>query len=156
MQSIEKVSEMQSWSEAERRRGGRIGFVPTMGSLHGGHVSLIRYARGHADAVVVSIFVNPIQFGPREDFAAYPRDLEKDRGLLEQEGVDVLFHPGIEEMYPRSFETRVDVSRLSALLCGAERQGHFQGVATVVAKLFNGVRPHIAVFGEKDYQQLQV
>ncbi len=156
MQTIETISAMQSWSEAQRCRGLRIAFVPTMGFLHQGHLSLVRWAREHGDCVVVSIFVNPSQFGPQEDFAAYPRDFDTDRELLEKEGVEVLFYPAVEEMYPRGFQTRVDVSELSAFLCGAQRKGHFQGVATVVSKLFNAVRPHVAIFGEKDYQQLQV
>lgn len=156
MKVVERVSEMQRWSEAERCAGRRIAFVPTMGSLHEGHLSLVRYARTRADRIVVSVFVNPTQFAPQEDFASYPRDFEKDRKLLENEGVDVVFFPPVEEMYPRQFQTRVEVSRVSRFLCGAQRQGHFQGVATVVAKLFNAVRPHVAVFGEKDYQQLQV
>jgi pantoate--beta-alanine ligase len=156
MQIIEKISQMQSWSETQRCEGRRVAFVPTMGFLHEGHLSLVRYARNRADRVVVSVFVNPTQFAPQEDFAAYPRDFERDRKLLENEAVDILFSPAVQEMYPQGFETRVEVSQLSKLLCGAHRQGHFQGVATVVSKLFNAVRPHVAVFGEKDYQQLQV
>lgn len=156
MQIIEKISEMQSWSEAQRCKGRRIAFVPTMGFLHQGHLSLVRCAREGGDCVVVSVFVNPSQFGPQEDFGAYPRDFDKDCRLLEKEGVEVLFYPAVQEMYPDGFQTSVDVSELSAPLCGAHRKGHFQGVATVVAKLFNAVRPHVAIFGEKDYQQLQV
>ena len=156
MKIVESISEMQGWSEGQRCAGRRIAFVPTMGFLHEGHLSLVRYARACGDRVVVSVFVNPTQFGPQEDFGAYPRDFEKDRRLLEKENVDVLFSPAAQEMYPRQFQTRVEVSRLSQFLCGAHRQGHFQGVATVVAKLFNAVRPHVAIFGEKDYQQLQV
>jgi len=156
MQIIEKISEMQSWSEAQRCKGRRIAFVPTMGFLHQGHLSLVRCAREGGDCVVVSVFVNPSQFGPQEDFGAYPRDFDRDRKLLEKEGVEVLFYPAVQEMYPHGFQTSVEVSELSALLCGAHRKGHFQGVATVVSKLFNAVRPHVAVFGEKDYQQLQV
>ncbi len=156
MQVIDKISQMQSWSETQRCRGRRIVFVPTMGFLHQGHLSLVRCARERGDCVVVSIFVNPSQFGPQEDFAAYPRDFGRDRTLLEKEGVEVLFYPGVQEMYPDGFQTRLDVSELSAFLCGVHRKGHFEGVATVVCKLFNAVRPHIAIFGEKDYQQLQV
>ncbi len=156
MQIIEKISEMQSWSEARRCQGRRIAFVPTMGFLHQGHLSLVRCARERGDCVVVSVFVNPTQFGPQEDFGAYPRDFDKDRRLLEKEGVEVLFYPAVEDMYPAGFQTRVEVSELSSVLCGAQRQGHFQGVTTVVSKLFNAVRPHVVVFGEKDYQQLQV
>ena len=156
MQVIETIAEMQRWSETQRCQGRRIALVPTMGFLHEGHLSLVRYARDRGDQLVVSVFVNPTQFAPQEDFGAYPRDFERDRKLLEKEAVAVLFFPAVEEMYPRGFQTRVEVSRLSQFLCGAHRQGHFQGVATVVTKLFNAVRPHVAVFGEKDYQQLQV
>ena len=138
---------MQGWSEAQRCRGRRLAFVPTMGFLHEGHLRLVRYARQRGDCVVVSIFVNPSQFSPQEDFAAYPRDFDRDRRLLEKEGVDVLFFPGASEMYPDGFQTRVEVSELSAFLCGVHRKGHFEGVATVVCKLFNAVRPHVAVFG---------
>ena len=156
MQIIEHIQEMQRWSEIQRHRGERIVFVPTMGFLHDAHLSLVRDGKKRGDRVVVSIFVNPAQFSPNEDFAAYPRDFERDRGLLEREHADVLFHPSVGEIYPEGYQTRVDVDRLSALLCGAHRPGHFQGVATVVAKLFNIVRPHVAIFGEKDYQQLQL
>ena len=156
MQIIEHIQEMQRWSEIQRHRGARIVFVPTMGFLHDAHLSLARDGKKRGDRVVVSIFVNPAQFSPNEDFAAYPRDFERDRGLLEREQVDVLFHPSVREIYPQGYQTHVDVDNLSALLCGAHRPGHFQGVATVVAKLFNIVRPHVAIFGEKDYQQLQL
>jgi pantoate--beta-alanine ligase len=127
-----------------------------MGFLHRGHLSLVGDARLRGDRLVVSIFVNPAQFGPGEDFAAYPRDFERDRHLLDEAGVDVLFHPSVAEIYPHGAQTYVEVERLSLRLCGALRPGHFRGVGTVVAKLFNIVRPHVAVFGEKDYQQLQV
>ena len=147
---------MRDWSEAERRGGRRIVFVATMGFLHHAHVCLVREARKRGDRVVVSIFVNPTQFGPCEDFAGYPRDLARDCALMESEGVEVIFQPAVEEMYPRGYETHVEVERLSVPLCGALRPGHFRGVATVVAKLFNIVRPHAAIFGEKDYQQLQL
>jgi pantoate--beta-alanine ligase len=156
MQIIETVSSMHEWSERERREGRRIALVPTMGFLHEGHLSLVRDAKKRAHRVVVSLFVNPTQFGPGEDFAAYPRDFERDRGLLEKEQIDVLFHPAIEAMYPDGAETYVEVENLSLPLCGAIRPGHFRGVASAVAKLFNIIRPHIAIFGEKDYQQLQV
>ena len=156
MQIIEKISQMRDWSEAERRAGRRIAFVPTMGFLHDGHLALVRSAKAQGDRLVVSIFVNPTQFGPGEDFSGYPRDFRRDCQLLQAEGVDVLFHPPVEEMYPRGGQTRVEVERLSVPLCGALRPGHFRGVATVVTKLFNIVLPHIAVFGEKDYQQLQI
>lgn len=153
---LEQISAMRDWSEAERRGGRRIVFVATMGFLHHAHICLVREARKRGDRVVVSIFVNPTQFGPGEDFAGYPRDLARDCALMESEGVEVIFQPAVEEMYPRGFETHVEVERLSVPLCGALRPGHFRGVATVVAKLFNIVRPHAAIFGEKDYQQLQL
>src|SRR6266508_3596892 len=153
---LEQISAMRDWSEAERRGGRRIVFVATMGFLHHAHVCLVREARKRGDRVVVSIFVNPTQFGPGEDFAGYPRDLARDCALMESEGVEVIFQPAVEEMYPRGYETHVEVKRLSAPLCGATRPGHFRGVATIVAKLFNIVRPHAAIFGEKDYQQLQL
>jgi pantoate--beta-alanine ligase len=156
MQIIEHIQEMQRWSEIQRHRGARIVFVPTMGFLHDAHLRLVRDGKKRGDRVVVSIFVNPAQFSPNEDFAAYPRDFERDRGLLESEHADVLFYPSVREIYPEGYQTHVDVDNLSALLCGAHRPGHFQGVATVVAKLFNIVRPHVAIFGEKDYQQLQL
>ena len=153
---IERVEEMQGWSDAERRQGRRIVFVPTMGFLHEGHLSLARDGQKLGDRLVVSIFVNPAQFAPQEDFSGYPRDFGRDRELLDRIGVDVLFHPSVAEMYPQGYQTLVQVERLSAPLCGAFRPGHFQGVATVVAKLFNIVQPHVAVFGCKDFQQLQV
>lgn len=156
MRIIENITDMRAWSDAERRAGRRIALVPTMGFLHQGHLSLVRDGRRRADRLVVSIFVNPTQFSPGEDFAAYPRDFERDRELLEEAGVDVLFHPAVAAMYPQGAETHVEVERLSLPLCGAMRAGHFRGVATVVTKLFNIVLPHVAVFGEKDYQQLQV
>jgi pantoate--beta-alanine ligase len=156
MQIIEHIQEMQRWSEIQRQRERRIVFVPTMGFLHEGHLSLVRDGKKRGDRLVVSIFVNPAQFSPNEDFAAYPRDFENDRRLLEKENVDVLFHPSIREIYPEDYQSRVNVDGLSSPLCGAHRPGHFQGVATVVAKLFNIVRPHVAIFGEKDYQQLQL
>jgi len=156
MQILRQVSAMRGWSEVARGRGERIAFVPTMGFLHEGHLSLVREAKRRADRVVVSIFVNPKQFAPDEDFAAYPRDFESDCARLEKEKVDVLFYPSVEEIYPPEFQTWVEVDKLSLPLCGAARPGHFRGVATVVIKLVNIVRPHAAIFGEKDYQQLQV
>jgi len=156
VQIIQHISEMQDWSEARHREGRRIAFVPTMGFLHEGHLGLVRDAKKRGDRVVVSIFVNPKQFEPHEDLSAYPRDIARDRKLLEQEGVDVLFFPADEEIYPEGYQTHVEVENLSLPLCGAFRPGHFRGVATVVAKLFNIVRPHVALFGCKDYQQLQV
>lgn len=156
MQIIERISEMQRWSEAERRQGRRIALVPTMGALHEGHLSLVHDGKMRGDRVVVSLFVNPAQFAPKEDFAGYPRDFERDRELLNDTGIDVLFHPAVEEIYPEGFDTRIEIRELSKPLCGAVRPGHFSGVATVVAKLFNIVRPQVAVFGCKDYQQLQI
>ncbi|MFQ5684622.1 MAG: pantoate--beta-alanine ligase [Candidatus Binatia bacterium] len=156
MRIIEPIQEMQSWSEAERWKGKRVALVPTMGSLHEGHLSLVREGRKRGDQLVVSIFVNPTQFAPHEDYASYPRQPDHDRRALEKEGVDVLFQPSVEEMYPEGYQTYIEVERLSPLLCGASRPGHFRGVTTVVAKLFNIVRPHVAVFGSKDYQQLQI
>jgi pantoate--beta-alanine ligase len=156
MQIIEQISAMRNWSDAARYQGERIAFVATMGFLHEGHLCLVRDARMRGDRVVVSVFVNPKQFSPGEDFATYPRDFERDRALLAKERVDVIFHPSVGEMYPDQFQTRIEVDKLSLPLCGLARPGHFSGVATVVAKLLNIVRPHVAIFGEKDYQQLQV
>ena len=156
MQIIEHIREMRHWSEAQRREGRRVVLVPTMGWLHEGHLRLVRDGEKRGDRLVVSIFVNPAQFAPQEDFAAYPRDFDRDRRLLEKESVDVLFHPGVEEIYPDGYQTNIEVGKLSEVLCGAFRPGHFRGVATVVTKLFNIVRPHVAVFGAKDYQQHQI
>jgi pantoate--beta-alanine ligase len=155
-QVIESIPAMRRWSADERRQDRRIVLVPTMGYLHEGHLALVREAKERGDRVVVSIFVNPMQFSPNEDFAAYPRDLERDRRLLESEDIDALFLPSTEEMYAAGAQTYVQVEKLSLPLCGAVRPDHFRGVATVVAKLFNIVQPHVAIFGEKDYQQLQV
>jgi pantoate--beta-alanine ligase len=156
MQIISTISEMQSLAEAIRGEGKRIGFVPTMGFLHEGHLSLMRKARQENDAVVASIFVNPTQFGPTEDLARYPRDAEGDRRKCGSVGVDVIFTPSTEEMYPEKPVVFVDVEGLSDILEGAIRPGHFRGVATVVAKLFHIVKPHKAYFGQKDYQQCAV
>ena len=156
MKIIPSALEMQQTALALRAQGKRIGFVPTMGNLHEGHLSLLRIARQHADVVVVSIFVNPTQFGPNEDFAAYPRTFEADRALCEQENADIVFFPSVSEMYPGGASVSVTENALSRTLCGASRPGHFDGVCTVVAKLFNIVLPHIAVLGEKDAQQLRV
>ncbi|MEI6153369.1 MAG: pantoate--beta-alanine ligase [Deltaproteobacteria bacterium] len=153
---IETVKEMQHTAETLRREGKRIGFVPTMGYLHEGHLALVRKARELSDIVVVSIFVNPAQFGPNEDLDKYPRDMERDKNLLEQEKTDIIFFPGRKEIYPESYSTYIQVRGLEDHLCGLSRKGHFVGVATVVAKLFNIVKPHYAVFGQKDYQQLIV
>ncbi|HTO54680.1 MAG TPA: pantoate--beta-alanine ligase [Myxococcota bacterium] len=153
---IKSVAELQRWSDSVRGLERRIALVPTMGALHEGHLSLVRVGYRHADRVIVSIFVNPTQFGPAEDFARYPRDLARDLELLRKVGADVVFAPPVEEIYPAGDSTWVDVDRLTAGLCGRSRPGHFRGVTTVVARLFNAARPHIAVFGEKDYQQLAV
>jgi pantoate--beta-alanine ligase len=153
MITIETVAGMKAAEAGWRAAGRSVGLVPTMGFLHEGHLSLVREARKRADIVVVSIFVNPAQFGPREDFARYPRDLDRDRALLEAEGVDVLFHPSAAEMYPPGYRTYVEVHGLQEGLCGRSRPGHFRGVATVVLKLFNIVRPDAAFFGAKDAQQ---
>lgn len=154
MQVVTRIAEMQRWADSERARRQRIGFVPTMGYLHDGHLSLVQLARQHADKVVVSIFVNPLQFGQNEDLDRYPRDLEGDERKLRDAGVDVLFLPHAAEMYPPRFQTTVEVSEVTRGLCGVSRPTHFRGVTTVVAKLFLAVKPHAAVFGAKDYQQL--
>lgn len=145
---------MQRQSDAWRGAGLCIGLVPTMGFLHDGHLSLVDHSREAADRTVVSIFVNPLQFGPQEDFAVYPRDLERDLDLLSRRGVDAVFHPAA--FYPADFSTFVEVEELTEGLCGPFRPGHFRGVATVVTKLLTAVKPHVAVFGQKDYQQAAV
>ncbi len=144
---------MQSLANSFREKGYKICLVPTMGYFHEAHLSLMRLGKKLCDKLVVSVFVNPIQFGPSEDFERYPRDLERDKKLAREVGVDVLFTPCAQEMYPEGFQTYVEVRELSKPLCGASRPGHFRGVATVVLKLFNIVKPHVAVFGLKDYQQ---
>jgi len=156
MQTIGEPRTMQAWADATRARGERIALVPTMGALHEGHVALIAEARRRARRVVVSIFVNPIQFDRRDDFARYPRTLEEDAARCAAAGVDVIFAPSPGAMYPEGFQTAVDVAALTEPLCGKVRPGHFRGVTTVVTKLFHAVRPHLAVFGEKDWQQLAV
>ncbi len=153
MDIVSTVSAMQASSRAAHKTGQRVGFVPTMGFLHEGHLSLMNIARQHSDLLVVSIFVNPTQFGPHEDLSQYPRDLARDKALCESCGVDVLFCPSESEMYPLDSSVYVDESRLSCGMCGAARSGHFRGVLTVVAKLFNMVMPDVAVFGQKDAQQ---
>lgn len=153
MKIIKSPAKMQRFSDRAKEMGQAIGFVPTMGYLHEGHLSLIRKARKETDLVVISIFVNPTQFGPREDYKRYPRDLERDVRLSRDAGVDVIFYPSVRQMYPRGFVTYVNVEDLTCVLCGRSRPGHFRGVATVVTKLFNIVKPHIAYFGRKDAQQ---
>lgn len=158
MEEITQTDALRKQVLAWRKAGLRVGFVPTMGNLHGGHLTLVDEARRQADRIVVSIFVNPTQFSVGEDFADYPRTYEADCALLESKSVDVVFAPSVETLYPSgpSLQTRVDVPRLNNILCGVSRPGHFTGVATVVAKLFNVVQPDLAVFGLKDYQQLMV
>jgi len=150
------IAGMRECRASWRRQGLSVALVPTMGFFHDGHLSLMRHARTLADRVVVSLFVNPIQFGPKEDLASYPRDLERDSALATEVGVDALFTPTAAEMYAPNFATRVVVSGLDQGLCGASRPGHFDGVATVVTKLFHIIAPDVAVFGEKDWQQLAV
>jgi len=154
MQIIEKSFEMQKISLEARAKGHRIGFVPTMGFLHEGHLKLVDTARQLADWVVMSIFVNPTQFGPSEDFEKYPRNLQQDAELAAGRGVDVLFNPSVSDIYPAGDQTQVLVTELTRGLDGAFRPGHFRGVTTVVAKLFLLVQPQVAIFGEKDFQQL--
>lgn len=144
---------MQQRSLTWRAEGKRVGFVPTMGYLHAGHTSLMHLLRPRCDVLVASIFVNPLQFGPNEDFERYPRDMERDRQLCAAAGCDVIFHPQPQEIYPADFHTHVEVEYLTETLCGPWRPGHFRGVTTVVAKLFNIVLPHVAAFGQKDAQQ---
>ena len=153
MRVIRTIKQMQTIARSLKRAGKSIGLVPTMGALHEGHVSLIRACRKDNDITVVSIFVNPIQFGPAEDFNRYPRPISQDSALCRTTGVDFIFHPGPEEMYPAGFKTYVDVQELGTVLCGAFRQGHFRGVTTVVVKLFNACMPDAAYFGQKDAQQ---
>jgi pantoate--beta-alanine ligase len=156
MDTVRTVEEMQQLADRWRREGQTIGLVPTMGCLHEGHLKLVDLARGQATRVVVSIFVNPIQFGPHEDFDRYPRDEKGDLEKLAARGVDAVFLPSVDEMYGPGHETYVDCTKLPDHLCGLRREGHFRGVTTVVLKLFMAVLPHAAVFGQKDYQQLLV
>ena len=156
MHVVESLAEMKALARAWRRAGRTIGFVPTMGYLHEGHLSLVRESKARADVTVVSIFVNPTQFGPNEDFQKYPRDLAKDKAYLETGGVDCLFYPAAAEVYPPGYRTAVEVTGLQDKLCGRSRPGHFRGVATVVFKLFEVVRPDLAFFGAKDAQQVLI
>ena len=153
---IRKIKDMKEIVKRLKKEGKTVGFVPTMGYLHEGHVSLIRCSKKDNDITVVSIFVNPIQFGKNEDLDRYPRDLERDIEICKKEGVDYVFHPSVGEMYPEGFSTYVQVEGITERLCGAFRPVHFRGVTTVVTKLFNIVQPDRAYFGEKDYQQLKV
>ena len=153
MRIVERAAEMRALADAWRGRSERVGLVPTMGALHDGHLSLVRRARAECDRVAVSIFVNPLQFGPAEDFSRYPRDPMRDQALLRAEGVDAAYMPGVDEMYGAGETTRVRVRELDERLEGTHRPGHFEGVATVVVKLLNDGRPHRAYFGQKDAQQ---
>jgi len=156
MKIIKKITEMQKIANDLRKQSKSIGFVPTMGYLHEGHLSLMRCARKENDVVVISIFVNPTQFAPGEDYERYPRDEEGDIRKAKEVGVDIVFIPDVKDMYSDDHSTYVEEKVLSAGLCGAKRPGHFKGVTTIVAKLFNIVKPHRAYFGKKDYQQLRV
>jgi len=153
---LDSVAAMQQWSQARRQAGQDIAFVPTMGFLHQGHVSLLDAARKAADLLVLSIFVNPTQFGAGEDFDTYPQDLAKDTHLAKKAGVDVVFVPPAAQMYPQGYNSWVEVAGITEVLCGASRPGHFRGVTTVVNKLFNIIAPRVAFFGNKDFQQLAV
>ncbi|MBW2038555.1 MAG: pantoate--beta-alanine ligase [Deltaproteobacteria bacterium] len=154
MEIIAGVKEMQRQAQQLQKEGKTIAFVPTMGYLHEGHLSLMREGRKRGDVLIISIFVNPTQFGPGEDYEKYPRDMKRDLKLAQKVGVDIVFTPSVQEMYPTRFQTSVEVEKVTKNLCGISRPHHFRGVTTVVAKLFNIVKPHLALFGQKDYQQL--
>lgn len=156
MRTFDQIVPLRAYLRGVRAEGKSVGLAPTMGALHEGHLSLFRRAKSDCDVVVVSIFVNPTQFGPNEDFAAYPRDLNRDMPLAAHEEVDALFMPAVEQIYPPGFQTYVEVTELEKALEGAHRPGHFRGVATVVTKLFNIVQPDRAYFGQKDYQQFLI
>lgn len=156
MEIITTVAEMKARAAQWHAQGLTVGLTPTMGALHEGHMSLMERARKECDRVVTSVFVNPIQFGPGEDYNAYPRDIERDAAIAESKGVDVVFHPSVEEMYPTNYNTYVVMETLTDSLCGAKRPGHFRGVCTVVNKLFNIIDPDKAFFGQKDAQQLAI
>lgn len=156
IQTIQLIPEMKNWSDQNRLAGRSVALVPTMGYFHEGHLALMREAKRHGDRVVTSIFVNPIQFGPKEDFNAYPRDFDRDLAMARSAGVDIVFAPSSADMYPEGVDTRIRQELLPAHLCGLSRPGHFTGVLTVVAKLFHIVNPHAAVFGQKDWQQLAI
>jgi pantoate--beta-alanine ligase len=153
MKVIDSIFQMQSFAESVRLQGKRISFVPTMGYFHKGHLDLMREARKIADCLVVSIYVNPTQFGPKEDLSKYPRDFDRDCRMAASVAVDVIFYPSDEEMYPANYQTYVNVEKVTQNLCGLSRPDHFRGVTTVCNKLFNIVKPHVAVFGRKDFQQ---
>ena len=156
LEVIESVEQMQERSEALRLAGHTIALVPTMGFLHEGHLELMRVGKRHSDQLIMSIFVNPTQFGPAEDYDQYPRDTEGDLRKADEVGVDIVFMPSVQEMYPDGFQSKVHVEEVTQHLCGFTRPGHFDGVTTVVAKLFNVTKPHLGIFGRKDYQQLAV
>jgi pantoate--beta-alanine ligase len=156
MEVIERMDAIQKKCENLRIKGKVLGFVPTMGFFHEGHLELMRVAKRHSDVVIISIFVNPIQFGPAEDFESYPRDISGDLEKAKQVGVDIAFLPSVEEMYPEGFQTKVSLGKVTKHLCGLARPTHFDGVTTVVAKLFNMTKAHFAIFGQKDYQQVTV
>lgn len=156
MKLVDSISRMTTLVKMLKKEGKSIGFVPTMGYLHEGHISLVKAAKKHTDVVVMSIFVNPLQFGPEEDFEKYPRDIKRDEALAGDACVDVIFYPSVRDMYPEGYATYVNVESLTDQLCGASRPGHFRGVTTVVAKLFNIVKPDVAYFGQKDAQQVIV
>ncbi|MEK6599785.1 MAG: pantoate--beta-alanine ligase [Deltaproteobacteria bacterium] len=156
MELITNIKEMQAFSYSAKRLGKSIAFVPTMGSLHDGHTSLLKKGRELGDMLVMSIFINPVQFGPGEDFTSYPKDIKRDLALADANKVDCIFNPAADEMYPEGFQTFIEIERLSSHLCGLSRPGHFRGVATVVMKLFNIVKPDIVIFGEKDFQQTAI
>ncbi len=154
MEVIESIDAMQKKCEGLRLSGKTVALVPTMGFFHEGHLELMRVGKQRADKLIISIFVNPIQFGPSEDYEAYPSDMEGDLSKAQEVGVDFVFAPPAEEMYPEAFQTNISVEKVTKYLCGISRPGHFDGVTTVVAKLFNITKPHLAIFGKKDYQQL--
>lgn len=156
MQVVTTIKEMQTTISREKKQGKSVGFVPTMGFLHEGHLELIKKARTNNEIVVLSIFVNPIQFGPNEDFSSYPRDFERDKQLAEKEGADYIFYPSVDEMYPSESSVIVHVKKKTDVLCGKSRPGHFDGVATVLTKLFHIIQPDKAYFGKKDAQQVAV
>jgi pantoate--beta-alanine ligase len=156
MEIINSIKQIQECSEKMRSLNYKIAFVPTMGFLHAGHLSLIKIAKKHADKLIISIFVNPSQFAPNEDYDSYPKDIDRDIKLVKKEGVDIVFLPQAKDLYPNDFQSFVSLEKLPNHLCGISRPTHFRGVATIVTKLFNIVKPHYAIFGEKDYQQLAI